>query len=154
VALIAKILFSDPERHAWFASVYKSWMESPDIKDRRAAFEQLLFLAPNAAETLAAFQSMMKAGDPDHVAEIADRRLLRWHSFLVDECLAGNDAQRRFIFACALEETRMKANEIVNLLGSVFSEEQLQRVERQQEAALIASDATVADVDKSCEFLT
>lgn len=153
VSLVGKVLVSDPERLPWVASVYKLWIESPEVKDRRAGFEQLMALAPNSGETLAAFQTMMKAGDPDRIAETAGRRLLRWHSFLIDECLKGNDAERRFILQCAVEETRMKANRYPNSLGDVFTEAQLKRVQQVEESSLVANATTIDDVNKACEFI-
>jgi hypothetical protein len=134
VTLTAKVLQSDPERMPWVAGTYKRWLESSDVKDRRAGFEQLMALAPNSGETLAAFQAMMKAGDPDHIAESAGRRILRWHSFLIDECLNGNAAQQRFIVDCAMEESRLKANRWTAAVGRVFSDAQLNRADRLQKS--------------------
>jgi hypothetical protein len=152
-ALISKVLHSDPERLAWMRSVYRLWMESPEVKDRRAAFNELMALAPSASETVAAFKELMKAGDPDRIAASAGRRILHRHPSLIEEFLVGNAAERRFLLECAVSEARAKAHRSPNAHCDVFTEGQLQRLEQLQESSLAADTAKLDEVNKSCEFL-
>lgn len=152
-ALVGKVFHSDPERLGWVTSVYRLWMESPEIEDRRAAFNELIALAPSASETVAVFRALMKAGDPDRIAASAGVGILQRHPSLIDECLVGNAAERRFLLDCAVAEARAKAKRSPNTHRDVFTEVQLQRLEEMQQSSLAADAATIEEVNETCEFL-
>jgi len=150
-ALVSKILSSDPERLSWVTAVYQQWLESPEVKDRRTGFEQLMALAPNASETVLAFKRLMKIGDPDGIASAAGRRILMRHPNLIEECLSGNAVERRFVLDIAIEEARFKAHRWP--LGEAFTEGQLQRIHQWQEGLLAAATTTDDEMNKACKFL-
>ena len=152
-ALIGKVFHSDPERLHWVTSVYRFWINSPEVNDRRAAFNELMALAPSASETVAVFKELMKAGDPDRIAVTAGLKILRRHPSLIEEFLVGNAAERCFLLECAVAEAQSKAKHSPNVHRGVFTETQLQRLDRLQESSLAADTATLDEVNKSCEFL-
>jgi len=151
--LVRKVFRSDPERLHWVTSVYRFWINSPEVNDRRAAFNELMALAPSASETVAVFKELMKAGDPDRIAVTAGLRILRRHPSLIEEFLVGNAAERCFLLECAVAEAQSKAKHSPNVHRGAFTETQLQRLDQLQETSLAADSATLEEVNKTCEFL-
>ena len=125
-ALVAKVVRSNPELLSWAVGFYERWLDSPDADDRRTGFGQLAALAPNAPETIAAFRAMVDAGDPDHSAAAAGRRLMRIHPELIDECLKGGGRRRAFIAKLAAEERYFSTRTCCQHPERVFSDAQLQ----------------------------
>jgi hypothetical protein len=130
-SLLGRLVAADSGRKSWAVRLCEHWLNSSDAEERRLGFRQLSAIAPECTETAAAFRKLMKGGDPDRIAASAGRTILRHHPALIDECLAGNETERRFIAQCAAEERRLLATHASKAsVRAVFSDVQLHRVQK------------------------
>jgi hypothetical protein len=104
--LVIKACESNPARLSWAVAFFDRWLASKEVKDRRTAFQQLLTIAPDAPETLAAFRRLMEAGDPDGIAAGGGASMFRRQPQLVDAFIGGNEAQRMLVLKIALQEVQ------------------------------------------------
>ena len=110
-ALVAKTVRANPDLLPWAIDFYGRWLDSADVDERRIGFNQLMELAPNAPQTIAAFRKLVDSGDPDGIAA-ADRRLLQQRPKLAAEYWNGNSAERRYVLACAADALRTATSDL------------------------------------------
>jgi len=127
--LVGRIYSAVPERRSWAMARFQSWIDSPSADFRRSAFQQMVALAPDAPESLAAFRKLMDSGDAKGIGARGGRELLSRHPELIDAFLDGNPAQRELIWSIAAEDANAKFNKSPNTPRPFLVEAHLKRLE-------------------------